>query len=76
MPTKKAIAAVPKKLPIKKKKKEKKLITSKGFQRQIDVMKAAGFSPRQIQAELEKGVFERAEKRKRQLAAHELGKPP
>lgn len=82
MPARKAVAAVPKTLPIKKKKKPTpakkpvKQITSEGFQRMIDVMKAAGFSQRRIQEELERDIFERAEKQKRELAAHELGKPP
>lgn len=77
MPTKKAIAAIPKKLPIKKKKKAKpKLITSEGLQRQEDVMKAAGFSARHIQEEMEKAIFQRAEKRKRREAAEKFAAAP
>lgn len=77
MPTRKAIAAIPKKLPIKKKKKAKpKVITSEGLQRREDVMKAAGFSQRRIQQELEKAIFERAEKRKRREAAEKLAAVP
>lgn len=77
MPTRKAIAAIPKKLPIKKKKKAKpKLITSEGRQREIDVMKAAGFSQRRIQEELEKSIFERAEKKKRREAAQKFAAAP
>ncbi len=77
MPTRKAIAAIPKKLPIKKKKKAKpKLITSTGLQRREDVMKAAGFSARRIQSELEKDIFKRAEKRKRRESAEKFAAAP
>lgn len=77
MPTKKAIAAIPKKLPIKKKKKAKsKLITSKGLQRKEDVMKAAGFSARHIQSEMEKEIFARAETKKRKEAAKKFAAAP
>ncbi len=77
MPTKKAIAAIPKKLPIKKKKKAKsKLITSEGLQRKEDVLKAAGFSARHIQSEMEKAIFARAEKSKRKEAAEKLAAAP
>lgn len=80
--TKKARAAVPKTLPIKKKKKpaarvkKPKRITSEGLQRQEDVMKAAGFSKRHIQSEMEKAIFARAEKSKRKEAAKEFGAAP
>lgn len=79
MPTKKAIAAVPKTLPIRKKKKPKpkpKQITSTGLQRKKDVMQAAGFSAKRIQAELEKDIFARAEKRKRREAAEKFAAVP
>ena len=79
MPTKKAIAAIPKTLPIRKKKKPKpkpKQITSTGLQRKEDVLKAAGFSTRHIQSEMEKAIFARAEKSKRKEAAKEFGAAP
>lgn len=77
MPTRKAIAAIPKKLPIKKKKKAKpKAITSTGLQRKEDVLKAAGFSARHIQSEMEREIFARAEKEKRREAAKKFAAAP